>query len=386
MPRIILHFFMVAALLSLVSCGDGSEPVYFDNAEYKPNIDEVEAFVSENYIESEEIFTGVLSLSAQDALANLTDCTIILDVRPREYTSGWRIYGSVWLPYEEIRENAESILTDKNQIIFVSCREGITSENAVTKLFEMGYTSVFDIGSVGDWLGELHLEATGAIGFNYFGDDLPPDIITPINFTISQVIHEDLPEFTFTLRGTRREFYLLNRWETVFFRRDDLNTIYDITITCADENFFQELNDLNARMHTFEGEFGFRFNDWNFDGYLDISLPVYPGAGSSHPHFVWLWDGNEFVRNAQLEAIFEYTSAFVDTEINRVKTFSGRMRHWTESHYEYKNGDFVLVKQIFTNWIFTDCTEYFTERVATYELINGEMILTYEIATELTLE
>jgi len=44
MRKIILQVFIVFILLSLVSCGNESEIVYFYNAEYEPNIVEIEMF------------------------------------------------------------------------------------------------------------------------------------------------------------------------------------------------------------------------------------------------------------------------------------------------------------------------------------------------------
>jgi len=44
MRKIILQFFMVFILLSFVSCGGGSETVYFGNVESEPSISVVEAF------------------------------------------------------------------------------------------------------------------------------------------------------------------------------------------------------------------------------------------------------------------------------------------------------------------------------------------------------
>ena len=42
MRRIILPFFMVVILLALVSCSEGSETMYLDNAESGPNTAEIE--------------------------------------------------------------------------------------------------------------------------------------------------------------------------------------------------------------------------------------------------------------------------------------------------------------------------------------------------------
>jgi rhodanese-related sulfurtransferase len=320
-------------------------------------------------------------LTPQDAQAKMSDDVIVLDVRTEEEFSNWRIKDSVLLPYDEVGERATDILPDKNQTVFVVCRAGRRSEIAARKLIEMGYTNVFDIGNVSDWLGALTLDPSntlGTIGYNYFGGDLPPDIITPIDFSVSKIINENLPEFTFRLQGESREFYTLNSDRTVYFSREDMNRIDTLTITTADGSFFQEFTDLNAIDHpraTTEN-YGLKFDDWNFDGFIDISLPMFPPGNRGWTHYFWLWDGSQFARNTQLEEISEFFGAFIDEENNFVRSYSGRMGDYRDDFYKYINGEFILVKQILTERVFTGSEEIYTQRTSTYELIDERMRLT----------
>ena len=76
---------------------------------------------------------------------------IILDVRtPEEFAAG-HIAGAILIPDYEIGEKAESILTDKDQLILVYCRSGRRSKNAANELATLGYTNIKEFGGINDW-------------------------------------------------------------------------------------------------------------------------------------------------------------------------------------------------------------------------------------------
>ena len=76
---------------------------------------------------------------------------VILDVRtPEEFAAG-HIAGAILIPDYEIREKAESILTDKDQLILVYCRSGRRSKNAASELATLGYTNIKEFGGINDW-------------------------------------------------------------------------------------------------------------------------------------------------------------------------------------------------------------------------------------------
>ena len=81
--------------------------------------------------------------------------TVILDVRTQEEFDGGHIENSVLLPYDEIREKAESVITDKNRTILIYCRSGRRSEIAARELVDMGYADVYDFGGIIDWTGKI---------------------------------------------------------------------------------------------------------------------------------------------------------------------------------------------------------------------------------------
>ena len=85
------------------------------------------------------------------ALMDSEEGYIILDVRtPEEFAEG-HIKGAILIPDYEIGEKAESILTDKDQLILVYCRSGRRSKNAASELATLGYTNIKEFGGINDW-------------------------------------------------------------------------------------------------------------------------------------------------------------------------------------------------------------------------------------------
>ena len=85
------------------------------------------------------------------ALMDSEDGYIILDVRtPEEFAAG-HIAGAILIPDYELGEKAESILTDKEQLILVYCRSGRRSKNAANALATLGYTNIKEFGGINDW-------------------------------------------------------------------------------------------------------------------------------------------------------------------------------------------------------------------------------------------
>ena len=85
------------------------------------------------------------------ALMDSEDGYIILDVRTPEEFAERHIEGAILIPDYEIGEKAESILTDKEQLILVYCRSGRRSKNAANELATLGYTNIKEFGGINDW-------------------------------------------------------------------------------------------------------------------------------------------------------------------------------------------------------------------------------------------
>lgn len=76
---------------------------------------------------------------------------VILDARTEEEYEQGHIPGAIVISHEEIKEKAESVLTDKDQLILVYCRSGRRSKLAAQDLVELGYTNVKEFGGIIDW-------------------------------------------------------------------------------------------------------------------------------------------------------------------------------------------------------------------------------------------
>lgn len=81
---------------------------------------------------------------------------ILLDVRrPDEFASG-HIPGAVLFTNELMtKADAEKLLPNKNQRIYVYCRSGRRSKEASQKLVDYGYSNVIEIGGILDYEGEF---------------------------------------------------------------------------------------------------------------------------------------------------------------------------------------------------------------------------------------
>lgn len=76
---------------------------------------------------------------------------VLLDVRTQEEYDSGHIEGAILIPDYEIGVKAESVLTDKDELILVYCRSGRRSKNAASELVALGYTNVKEFGGVTGW-------------------------------------------------------------------------------------------------------------------------------------------------------------------------------------------------------------------------------------------
>ena len=92
-------------------------------------------------------------------MMDLNDSHVIVDVRRQDEYDEGHIPGAICIPNESIVDSMPSELPDLEQVILVYCRSGRRSKEAAQKLFDMGYTNVFEFGGIIDWTGEIVTEA-----------------------------------------------------------------------------------------------------------------------------------------------------------------------------------------------------------------------------------
>ena len=98
-----------------------------------------------------------MNITAQEAktIMDTEQDYIILDTRTQEEYDEGHIPGAIVISHEEIKEKAESVLKDKNQLILVYCRSGRRSKLASEDLVELGYTNIKEFGGILDWPYEI---------------------------------------------------------------------------------------------------------------------------------------------------------------------------------------------------------------------------------------
>ena len=122
---------------------------------YNINVDEKgKITMSEN----QNIKLSYKSVSMDEGLKMMADSSdfILLDVRrPDEFASG-HIPGAVLFTNEFMtKADAEKLLPNKEQQIFVYCRSGRRSKEASQKLVNYGYSNVIEIGGILDYSGVI---------------------------------------------------------------------------------------------------------------------------------------------------------------------------------------------------------------------------------------
>ena len=83
-----------------------------------------------------------------------TDGAVLLDVRtPQEYREG-HIPGSKNLPLQTI-DKVDSIVENKDTVLYVYCHSGARSRQAASLLQYMGYSNVTNIGGITAYSGKV---------------------------------------------------------------------------------------------------------------------------------------------------------------------------------------------------------------------------------------
>ena len=103
--------------------------------------------------QEEPVMISYEQISQEQAKALMDSASdyVILDVRTEEEFAEGHIADAILIPDYAIKEKAESMLPDKNQLILVYCRSGRRSKLAASELVTLGYTNVKEFGGIIDW-------------------------------------------------------------------------------------------------------------------------------------------------------------------------------------------------------------------------------------------
>ena len=128
-------FWIVLAAVLLTACGQNRE-------EMKPT--------EETPNTQEAVYMNITAQEAKEIM-DREEGYVILDTRAQEEYDEGHIPGAILIPHDEILQKAESLLTDKDQLILVYCRSGRRSKLAAEDLQKLGYTNIKEFGGIIDW-------------------------------------------------------------------------------------------------------------------------------------------------------------------------------------------------------------------------------------------
>ena len=178
--------------------------------------------------------------------------------------------------------------------------------------------------------------------------DIRTGKITDI-FTTTARIHHNMPEFTFhRIVGG----YIDDNAQSWY---DFLPTAREVSIIIEDEsgNIIQIISNLTQSTMGWGTGSNIEFDDFNFDGYLDMRLFRWQNSagGLFTKKYYWLWDteNSQFVLNEQLIEIGHAPHVYLDQDARQVVAVSRFVNRLdggasnTVDFYEYHNGEFILV-------------------------------------------
>ncbi len=213
----------------------------------------------------------------------------------------------------------------------------------------------------------------------------PTDLITPIDYTYTAKISDDMPEFVFNLRGYHGQSNTPSDSSESNIYGGAENHIESITISCEELSFHQEIKGIATSTPDYSlMPYGFSLNDWDFDGYLDIELRKHQGGTSLNaPAFYWLWDqGNfAFVPNLALEETSSLTCLATERikDINYVTAYQRHSDGYYQGYYLWQGEILTLVKEYELRYEpGATSNDNYVGHVTIKELADGEMIITEE--------
>ena len=89
-------------------------------------------------------------MDAKEKIIN--EGAVLVDVRTEDEYNTNHIGGAILLTLDSIDEDTtKDVIASKDTPIIVYCRSGNRSSQALVKLEALGYTNVYDLGSIDNW-------------------------------------------------------------------------------------------------------------------------------------------------------------------------------------------------------------------------------------------
>ena len=104
-----------------------------------------------------ETVNSYRQISQEEAarIMEMDDGHVVVDVRRQDEYDAGHIPNAILIPNESIGTEQPEELPDLDQIILIYCRSGNRSKQAAQKLFDMGYTNIYEFGGINTWKGEI---------------------------------------------------------------------------------------------------------------------------------------------------------------------------------------------------------------------------------------
>ena len=106
--------------------------------------------------EGEAVYVNITAQEAKKIMDTQTGYVIHDTLTQEEYDEG-HIPGAIVISHDQILQKAETVVTDKNQLILVYCRSGRRSKLAAKDLVKLGYTNIKEFGGIIDWPYEVEV-------------------------------------------------------------------------------------------------------------------------------------------------------------------------------------------------------------------------------------
>lgn len=163
MNRSVLLSVLAAAMLMLAACSDNDSSSEAESmaTTVTSSVTSVSSVIETTFQTSQtetptaaESYNQITQEQAKEMM-QADDGHIIVDVRRQDEFDSGHIPGAICIPNESIENEKPTELPDTDQIILIYCRSGRRSKEAAQKLFDMGYTNIYEFGGIIDWTGEI---------------------------------------------------------------------------------------------------------------------------------------------------------------------------------------------------------------------------------------
>lgn len=94
-------------------------------------------------------------ISAEQAKIEMDNGAIMIDVRTEEEYNEGHIPGCLHIPVDEIESRLLTEVPDTDRLLIFYCASGGRSQTALETAQQLGYTNVFNLGGLSDWLYEI---------------------------------------------------------------------------------------------------------------------------------------------------------------------------------------------------------------------------------------